>query len=134
MITSNPQAGGEDPRANVPEHDLTSSDPYNVLGLNRGASLREVKRNYFALVRHYPPETEPDAFKTIRAAYEQLRTPETKAKTDLFLFRPPKPWEARKRRQRLELEVDMADISRFLWADSDLGRTDFQDDYRPVRL
>jgi len=113
---------------------LNSSDPYAVLGLVRGASPRQVKRAYFELVREYPPEEEPEAFKAIRAAYEKLRTVETKAETDLFLFRPPYPWEPRGRRRRLDLEVHRKDVLSLLKEHGDLGRTDFKEDYRPVNV
>jgi len=71
------------------------------LGLQRGATLREIKRAYFSLVREYPPEEEPESFKIIRAAYEKLRNPDVKSETDLFLFQPPYPWEPRKRRPQI---------------------------------
>jgi curved DNA-binding protein CbpA len=129
--SNNPGPSGPPP---VPDHDLTSSDPYAVLGLQRGAELRQVKRAYFRLVREYPPEEEPEAFKKLRAAYEQLRTAETKAETDLFLFQPPYEWAPRKRRSRLDLDVDAADLDRHLRTRGDLGRDDFQDDTRPVKL
>jgi len=114
--------------------NLTSSDPYAVLGLVRGASPREIKRAYFDLVRQYAPEEHPDAFKLVRAAYEKLRTADVKAETDLFLFQPPPPWEPRKRRCRLDLGVHSEDIWLLLQEHGDLGRTDFKVDYRPVQL
>ena len=114
--------------------NLTSSDPYAVLGLMRGASPREIKRAYFDLVREYPPEEHPDAFKLIRTAYEKLRTAEVKAETDLFLFHPPSPWEPRKRRGKLDLDVHPEDVWMLLHQHGDLGRTDFTKDYRPVQL
>jgi curved DNA-binding protein CbpA len=114
--------------------NLTSSDPYAVLGLVRGASPREIKRAYFDLVRQYPPEERPDAFKLIRAAYEKLRAPDVKAETDLFLFQPPLPWEPRKRQRRLDLDVHPEDVWSLLQEHGDLGRTDFRADYRPVQL
>lgn len=117
-----------------PEPNLRSEDPYAVLGLSRNAPEREVKRAYFRLVREYPPEENPEAFKLIRAAYEKLRRAETKAETDLFLFQPPYSWEPRKRRRRLDLEVHPEDILRQVEQYGDLGRTDFKDDYRPVKL
>ena len=89
--------------------NLASSDPYAVLGLVRGASSREIKRAYFALVREFPPEEHADTFKIIRAAYEQLRTTEAKDETDLFLFQPPAPWEPRKRKPRLDLRQIISD-------------------------
>lgn len=114
--------------------NLSSSDPYAVLGLMRGASPREIKRAYFDLVRQYPPEEHPDAFKLIRAAYEQLHTADAKADTDLFLFQPPPPWEPRKRRRKLDLGVHSEDVWALLQDHGDLGRTDFKTDYRPVEL
>ena len=120
------------PRRRPP--NLTSGDPYAVLGLMRGASPREIKRAYFDLVRQYPPEERPDAFKLIRAAYEKLRTAVTKAETDLFLFQPPPPWEPRKRRRKLDLAFHREDIWSLLQTHGDMGRSDFKSDYRPVEL
>ena len=114
--------------------NLTSSDPYAVLGLVRGASPREIRRAYFDLVRQYPPEQHPDTFKLIRVAYEKLRTADAKAETDLFLFQPPYPWEPRKRKGKIALDVNAEDIWLLLQQHSDLGRTDFKSDYRPVKL
>ncbi len=114
--------------------NLTSSDPYAVLGLVRGAPPREIKRAYFDLVRQYPPEERPDAFKLIRAAYEKLRTADVKAETDLFLFQPPSLWEPRKRQRKLDLDFHPEDIWSLLQEYGDLGRTDFKSDYRPVQL
>ena len=114
--------------------NLTSSDPYAVLGLVRGASPREIKRAYFDLVRQYAPEEHPDTFKLIRAAYEKLRTADVKAETDLFLFQPPPPWKPRKRRRKLDLAVHSEDIWTLLQEYGDLGRTDFTADYRSVQL
>lgn len=129
--TSESGPGGLPP---LPEHDLSSNDPYAVLGLQRGAELRQVKRAYFRLVREYPPEEQPEAFKRLRAAYEKLRTAEAKAETDLFLFQPAYEWEPRKRRSSLDLELDVGDVYRYLRSLGDLGREEFQDDTRPVRL
>lgn len=134
-MTSSTFNPNPDPAArHGPQPDLTSSDPYAVLGLKRGASLREVKRAYFTVVRQYPPEEQPDAFKLIRAAYEKLRTADIKGETDLFLFRPPPPWQPRKRQEQLDLTFDPGDVQRYLQTYGDLGRTDFQADYHPVRL
>jgi curved DNA-binding protein CbpA len=64
-------------------------DPYSILGLERNADANQIKRAYFRLVREYPPESEPEKFQQIRAAYEQLRTPERRSHADLFLLQPP---------------------------------------------
>ncbi|MBU0512525.1 MAG: J domain-containing protein [Chloroflexi bacterium] len=116
------------------EPDLTSSDPYAVLGLSRHASMRQVKRAYFDLVRQYPPETQAKEFKLVRAAYEKLQTEAAKAETDLFLFQPPPPWEPRKRPGKLDLTFDPQDIWLLLQTYGDLGVTDFTADYRPVKI
>lgn len=126
--------GGGGPRKREVDPDLTSSDPYAVLGLERNASAREIKRTYFDLVREYPPEERPEEFKRIRAAYEKLRTGQAKAETDLFLVQPPEAWEPRKRQGKLELGFDPADIWLLLRWHGDLGRTDFEDDLRAVRV
>jgi len=62
-------------------------NPYQVLHLERGATPEEVKRAYFTLVRQSPPETHPEEFKRIRAAYDRLRTPEKRRETELFLVK-----------------------------------------------
>lgn len=117
-----------------PQANLDSIDPYGVLGLQRGAAPRQIKRAYFDLVREYPPEKEVEAFKIIRAAYEQLRNPDVKAATDLFLFRPPSEWSPRKRKGKLDLDFAVADLMADLQQQSELARTDFQDDFSPVKL
>jgi curved DNA-binding protein CbpA len=64
-------------------------NPYQVLGIERDASEPEIKRAYFTLVREHPPERDPEGFKRIRAAYEQLRASKERAETDLFLIDEP---------------------------------------------
>jgi curved DNA-binding protein CbpA len=114
--------------------NLSSADPYAVLGLSRGADSRAIKRAYFDLVRQYPPETAGEAFKLIRAAYEKLQTDTAKAETDLFLFQPPSAWQPRKRQRKLDLNFDPQDIWRLLQSYGDLGRTDFGADTRPIKI
>jgi curved DNA-binding protein CbpA len=124
-------------RARSPQErkpSLTSSDPYAVLGLTRGADSREIKRAYFDLVRQYPPETAGDTFKLIRAAYEKLQTDTAKAETDLFLFQPPPAWQPRKRQRKLDLTFDPQDIWLLLQTYGDLGGADFNADTRPVKV
>jgi curved DNA-binding protein CbpA len=133
MTTFDPH-GEPAPRRPGRTPNLTSADPYAVLGLVRGASPHEIKRAYFELVREYPPEENPDTFKIIRAAYERLRQPDVKAETDLFLFQPPPPWEPRKRKHKLDLDVHAEDVDLLLQQHGELGQTDFQSDYRQVHL
>ncbi|MFV1952063.1 MAG: J domain-containing protein [Nitrospinota bacterium] len=47
-----------------------SFDPYNVLGIDKNASLHEIKFAYFKKVKESPPEVDPINFKRIRQAYE----------------------------------------------------------------
>ena len=51
---------------------LRSNDYYEILGVERGAEERDVKRAYFRLVRKFSPENHPEDFKRIREAYEVL--------------------------------------------------------------
>ncbi len=55
---------------------------YEILGIERGADERAVKKAYFALVRKFPPETHPEEFKRIREAYEVLSNPQSRADYD----------------------------------------------------
>jgi curved DNA-binding protein CbpA len=116
---------------------LTVADPYAALGLPPTASLDEIKQAYFAQVRLHPPEHDPEAFKRIRAAYEQLRDPKQRQQTDLLRVQTwPEPNLADlfNTRSEIELVLDPADVMRAARAVSDLGRTDFREDYREVRL
>jgi curved DNA-binding protein CbpA len=115
----------------------TVTDPYAALGLGPTASLDEIKRAYFAQVRAHPPEHDPEAFKRIRAAYEQLRDPKQRQQTDLLRWQAwPEPELADifTARADIELELDLADVIRAARAMSDLSRSDFREDYREVRL
>jgi len=85
-------------------------------------------------VRQYPPESAPEVFKLIRAAYEKLQSEEVKTETDLFLFKPPPPWEPRKRPRKLALSFETEDVWQLLASHGDLGATDFHRDYRPVKI
>ncbi len=112
-------------------------DPYTVLGVGHTASLEEIKKAYFALVRQHPPEKDPEEFKRIRAAYEQLRDPRQRQQTDLLSWQtwiePPLP-EVPTLESVLEWTLDPADVIRAARALSDLARTDFREDYREVHV
>ena len=109
-----------------------NTDPYSVLGLTRQATALDIKKAYFTLVRHYPPERDPQGFQRIRAAYEALRTPAARANTDRQLVQPPPPYVAP--RQLVPPDLDFHPEDRWLEArrDSDLDKTDFKADFRPV--
>ena len=87
----------------------SKGDPYEILGLDRQAGDTAIKRAYFQLVRQFPPEREPEAFRKIRAAYEQLRDPERRARLSLFLLQPPPPLPPR-RRVAYDLDVHVEDL------------------------
>lgn len=105
-------------------------NPYDVLGLPRHASEADIKRAYFQLVRQFPPERQPEKFRDIRTAYEQLRDPEHRARIDLFLLRPPPPL-SKQRRPSYDLSVHVDDL---LTLAMELVRTPMQDDFDAIRL
>jgi curved DNA-binding protein CbpA len=115
----------------------SDADPYAVLGVGHTASLEEIKKAYFALVRQHPPEKDPEEFKRIRAAYEQLRDPRQRQQTDLLNWQPwiepPLP-DAPTLESVLEWTLDPAEVIGAARALSDLARTDFREDYREVRV
>jgi curved DNA-binding protein CbpA len=84
-------------------------DPYAVLDIDRQAGEAEIKKAYYRLVREYPPEREPEKFQEIRAAYDQVRTAEARAQTDLFLLQPP-PALPKRRRLVFDLDVHREDV------------------------
>jgi curved DNA-binding protein CbpA len=110
------------------------NDPYAVLGVERTASSAEIKKAYFALVREYPPERAPDAFKRVRAAYERLRDPEQRLETEILLLRPW-PEASRKRRMpKLDTTLHHEDVLTAAAALSDLERRDWREYHEKVRL
>ena len=109
-------------------------DPYAALGLPRTATAAEIKQAYFALVRAYPPEREPEIFKRIRAAYERLRDPEKRIETDMLLLQPW-PATARKRRPpQPDLALQREDVIAAARALTDLARVDWREHYEKVKL
>ena len=104
-------------------------DPYAVLGLSHQASEADIKRAYFQLVRQFPPERQPEKFRAIRTAYEQLRDPEQRARMDLFLVQPPPL--PKQRRPSYDLSVQVDDL---LTLAMELVRTPMQDDFAEIRL
>lgn len=102
-------------KATKKEPNFTSSDPYEQLGLPPKATLSQVKQVYFALVREYSPENDPEKFKIIRSAYELLRNPEKKAAADLFRFQEPSSnWKSKKNRKDLVFALGTDDFIELL--------------------
>lgn len=72
------------------------NDPYLILGLleqkiDGSLDDKTVKASYVNLLQQYPPEREPEQFKTIRKAFEQLETHKKRLKYDLLDIIPPNP-------------------------------------------
>lgn len=112
-------------------------DPYAVLGLPLDATDDQIKSAYFTQVRAHPPETAPQAFKRIRAAYDQLRDPQKRRETDMFRVRAwPEPslQAALAAAPVFDLTVKSEDVILAARAQTDLGRRDFREDYREVKL
>lgn len=51
--------------------DITIS-PYEVLELQEGATLKDVKRQYKRLIRVHSPESSPEQFMRVRKAYDAI--------------------------------------------------------------
>jgi curved DNA-binding protein CbpA len=109
-------------------------DPYSELGVARTAMPAEIKQAYFALVRAYPPEREPQTFKRIRAAYEQLRDAERRLETDMLLLQA---WPAPRRKRRapkLDLTLHREDVLAAARSLTDLERRDWREQVARVEL
>jgi curved DNA-binding protein CbpA len=111
----------------------TYENPYVVLGLDRTATLDEIKQAYFLQVRQHPPEREPEAFKRIRAAYDQLKTPEKRVEADMRVLEDLPPTKA-VRLPELDLTIQVEDVLSLFKVSTDLTRTNFREDFREVRL
>jgi DnaJ-class molecular chaperone len=72
------------------------NDPYLILGLleqkiDGSLDDKTVKAAYMKLLQQYPPEREPEQFKTIRKAFEQLETHKKRLKYDVLDITAPNP-------------------------------------------
>lgn len=65
---------GPRPLKDALQDSQAEDDPYRVLGLHSGASLRVVKAAYRALAQEYHPDHggDPEQFKHIQEAYERI--------------------------------------------------------------
>ena len=59
-------------------------DPLEVLNLPATANEQEIRARYLELVRKFPPESAPDQFAEIRAAYDELSDPRQHLRRTLF--------------------------------------------------
>jgi len=71
---------------------MANKDYYQILGINKGASIDEVKKAYKALARKYHPDVAKNKkeaetkFKEINEAYQVLSNPQKKSQYDQFGF------------------------------------------------
>lgn len=116
---------------------MPEENPYKILGLERDASISEVKKAYFKQVREYTPERHAEQFKKVRRAYEQLKDEKERLKTDLFLFHDPygafalEETDEDKGLPSVENLVEEA-VLLILRSYSDLERSDFSADFTEV--
>jgi len=115
-----------------PQKPAVSANPYTVLGVDRKAGMGDIKRAYFKLVRDFPPEDEPEKFQKIRAAYEQLKSPESRAAVDMFLLQPP-PEMPDVPNSRYDLTVHPEDLVR-LAVEYKLAELDLTRDFREPKI
>jgi hypothetical protein len=59
--------GGDETRPPLPD----TSDPFELLGLKRGADEKELRRAYAKLIKAYRPDRAPQEFQRIHAAFER---------------------------------------------------------------
>jgi len=57
---------------------------YELLNIGRGADGNEIKRSYFSAVKLHSPDSDPEAFKAIRIAYETLSDQKKRAEYDAY--------------------------------------------------
>ncbi|HBQ63387.1 MAG TPA: hypothetical protein DD727_00365 [Clostridiales bacterium] len=63
---------------------------YQMLEIDENATQDQIKKAYFAAVRKFPPEKDPEGFKGIREAYDILSDPETRKEHNRILHADPR--------------------------------------------
>ncbi len=115
--------------------DFTANDPYHILGVAPTATKSEIKQAYFALIRQYPPETEAETFKIVRGAYEKVKDVKRRGETDMFLPQAPPAWTPPSGKSSpLDTAFHPDDVLLALRRWGELGRTDFEEDFKEIEL
>ena len=52
-----------------------TTDPFGVLGVPENATEQEIRKRYLELVKKYPPESAPEKFRQIHAAFQAAKDP-----------------------------------------------------------
>lgn len=60
--------------------------PFSILGIAPTLDLGAIKRGYFAALAKSPPHADPEGFRRVRTAYEQLQS--ARARTLAYLRTP----------------------------------------------
>jgi hypothetical protein len=87
-----------------------ATDPFAELHLTPTLDLAAIKRAYFAALKRSPPHADPEGFKRIRAAYEDLLEPTRRTTHVMSAPLDGSAWEASK--ARYETVVDLARAAR----------------------
>ncbi len=118
----------------MPEAESSQENPFAVLGIEVAGgriSDEELRARYTQLVKENPPERNPQAFRRIRRAYEDIRTPAARVRQALQYPEPPPPHP-----EGATGPPGLLSISPAWWlmADpwSELGQRDFSADCRPA--
>jgi len=64
-------------------------DPYEILGVAPDADDDVIRKAYLELVRRFSPDTDPEAFKSLSNAYEQVK--DEKRRLQHYLFNKDTP-------------------------------------------
>jgi len=59
-------------------------NPYLLLGVPRGASDQAIRQAYLNAVKEATPETDPERFKAVNGAYEQIKDHTSRCRYELF--------------------------------------------------
>jgi hypothetical protein len=112
---------------------MQSLDAYAVLNVDRMADADEIRRAYFAAVREHSPERDPEGFRRVREAYDRLRDEVKRGQVDLAVVSAPGAAPAPSA-SPLPTCAEVARLLRdgLLRGMSELDRTDFTDDERPL--
>jgi curved DNA-binding protein len=111
-------------------------DYYKVLGVDRGAGEKEIKRAYRRLARQYHPDVNPDdiqaeaRFKEINEAYQVLGDKEKRAKYDA-LGADPRNWQRSAWPGGRAARVQYRDVDD-LFNDQDSGFGGFSDFFHAI--